>query len=242
MEKRRDDEEMEIDLGRILFALKKKLWVIILAGLVLAFGAALYTRFLVSPVYTSYSTMLVLTKETTLASVADLQLGTQLTKDYSVLIESRPVLEETIDNLGLDMTYQTLRDSVEITNPEDTRILTLAVNHSDPETAKLLVDELASVSSAYIGDKMEVTPPKIIEEGEIATEKTSPSMRKNVLMGLAAGVLLASFLVALLEILNDSINTEEDVERYLELSVFAVVPDREMTKKIKTKNRDTRRS
>ena len=103
-------------------------------------GRLWYTRFLMTPVYTSSSTMLVLTKETTLASVADLQLGTQLTKDYSVLIESRPVLEETIDNLGLDMTYQALRNSVEITNPEDTRILQLSVNHSDPETAKLLVE------------------------------------------------------------------------------------------------------
>lgn len=241
MEKRRDDEEMEIDLGRLLFALKKKIWLIILTGLAVAFAAALYTQFLVSPVYTSYSTMLVLTKETTLASVADLQLGSQLTKDYSVLIESRPVLEETIENLGLDMTYRELREMVEITNPEDTRILQLEVNHSDPETAKLLVDELANVSSVYIGDKMEVTPPKIIEDGEIPTGKTSPSMQKNVLVGLLAGVVLACALVCVLEILNDSINTEEDVERYLELSVFAVVPDRETTGKIKNK-KNRRRS
>ena len=241
MEKRRDDEEMEIDPGRLLFALKKKIWLIILTGLAVAFAAALYTQFLVSPVYTSYSTMLVLTKETTLASVADLQLGSQLTKDYSVLIESRPVLEETIENLGLGMTYRELREMVEITNPEDTRILQLEVNHSDPETAKLLVDELANVSSVYIGDKMEVTPPKIIEDGEIPTEKTSPSMQKNVLVGLLAGVVLACALVCVLEILNDSINTEEDVERYLELSVFAVVPDRETTGKIKNK-KNRRRS
>lgn len=233
MEKTRNDDV--IDLGRILLALRKRLGLIILAGLAVAFAAALYTRFLMTPVYTSYSTMLVLTKETTLASVADLQLGTQLTKDYSVLIESRPVLEETIDNLGLDMTYQTLRNSVEITNPDDTRILQLSVNHSDPETAKLLVDELASVSSTYIGDKMEVTPPKIIEEGEVPTEKTSPSMRGNVMKGLLAGIALACALVAVLEILNDSINTEEDVERYLGLSVFAVVPDREVSRKMKKK-------
>lgn len=233
MEKTRNDDV--IDLGQILLALRKRLGLIILAGLVVAFGAALYTRFLMTPVYTSSSTMLVLTKETTLASVADLQLGTQLTKDYSVLIESRPVLEETIDNLGLDMTYQALRNSVEITNPEDTRILQLSVNHSDPETAKLLVDELASVSSAYIGDKMEVTPPKIIEEGEVPAEKTSPSMRGNVMKGMLAGLALACALVAVLEILNDSVNTEEDVERYLGLSVFAVVPDREVSRKMKKK-------
>lgn len=224
-----------IDLMRLLFALKRRIWLILAVGLIFAFGAAAYTRFLVTPVYTSSSTMLVLTKETTLASVADLQLGTQLTKDYSVLIQSRPVLEKTIENLGLDMSYQALRGSISITNPEDTRILSISVNHSDPETAKTIADELASVSSAYIGDKMEVTPPKIIEEGEVPTYKTSPSIRKNTVMGFLAGAVLVCAVVVVLELLNDSIYTEEDVEKYLGLSTFAVVPDKEPNHKKKRK-------
>ena len=224
-----------IDLMRLLFALKRRIWLILAVGLIFAFGAAAYTRFLVTPVYTSSSTMLVLTKETTLASVADLQLGTQLTKDYSVLIQSRPVLEKTIENLGLDMSYQALRGSISISNPEDTRILSISVNHSDPETAKTIADELASVSSAYIGDKMEVTPPKIIEAGEVPTSKTSPSMRKNTVMGFLAGAVLVCAVVVVLELLNDSIYTEEDVEKYLGLSTFAVVPDKEPNHKKKRK-------
>lgn len=224
-----------IDLMRLLFALKRRIWLILAVGLIFAFGAAAYTRFLVTPVYTSSSTMLVLTKETTLASVADLQLGTQLTKDYSVLIQSRPVLDKTIENLGLDMSYQALRGSISITNPEDTRILSISVNHSDPETAKTIADELASVSSAYIGDKMEVTPPKIIEEGEVPTYKTSPSIRKNTVMGFLAGAVLVCAVVVVLELLNDSIYTEEDVEKYLGLSTFAVVPDKEPNHKKKRK-------
>ena len=47
----------------------------------------------------------VLSKETTLTSLADLQIGSQLTKDYSVMITSRPVLEQVIENQGLNMTY-----------------------------------------------------------------------------------------------------------------------------------------
>lgn len=226
-----------IDLMRLLFALKKRIWLILAVGLIFAFGAAAYTRFLVTPVYTSSSTMLVLTKETTLASVADLQLGTQLTKDYSVLIQSRPVLEETIDNLGLDMTYQSLRGSISVSNPEDTRILSISVNSSDPEMAKTIVDELASVSSAYIGDKMEVTPPKIIEEGEVPTYKTSPSMRRNTMMGFLAGAALVCAVVVVLELLNDSIYTEEDVEKYLGLSTFAMVPDKEPSHKKRKKRK-----
>ena len=74
-----------------------------------------------------------------------------------------------------------------MTNPEDTRILQLSVNNGDAELAKRIVDELAAVSSEYIGDQMEVVPPKIIEEGEIPTSRTSPSMTRAAMMGVLAG-------------------------------------------------------
>ncbi len=202
------EEEIEIDLREIFYAIKKKILVIIAVGLLCACVSCVYTKLFVSPIYTSSSTMLVLTKETTLASVADLQLGSQLTKDYSVLITSRPVLEEVIVNLGLDTDYKELRESVVVTNPDDTRILQLSVEDSDAAMAKKIVDELASVSSAYIGDKMEVVPPKIIEEGEIPTTRTSPNMKKIAVLGLLAGFLVSGGIVTVMTVMNDTIKTE----------------------------------
>lgn len=225
MENKRIQEEDTIDLGRLLFALKKKIWIILVVGLLGACGAAGYTKFFITPTYTSTSTMLVLTKETTLASLADLQLGSQLTKDYTVLINSRPVLEQVIDNLGLSTTYRELRSCITVENPTDTRILSISVVQQDAELAKLVVDELAEVSSAYIGDKMEVTPPKIIENGEFPLYKTSPSMSKNVMLGFFAGVVIVIVIVAVLEFLDDTVKNEDDIENYLGIPTLAVVPD-----------------
>ena len=100
--------EEEIDLVWLFYALFKKLWLIIAVAVVCACGMAGYTHFSIDPTYTSTSTMLVLTKETTLTSLADLQLGSQLTKDYTVLITSRPVLDQVIENLDLKMNYKQL--------------------------------------------------------------------------------------------------------------------------------------
>lgn len=235
MENKRIQEEDTIDLGRLFFAVRKKIWLILVVGLLAACGAAGYTKFFVTPTYTSTSTMLVLTKETTLASLADLQLGSQLTKDYTVLINSRPVLEQVIENLSLDIDYKSLRESITIDNPVDTRILTLSVVQSDPEMAKAVVDELAKVSSAYIGDKMEVTPPKIVEEGEFPVYKTSPNMRKNVMLGFLVGAVLIAGIVIVLELLDDTVKNEDDIERYLEIPTLAVVPDVSADKKNRKK-------
>ena len=226
MGKTHDDDEIEIDLRELFFALKKRILILVAA---LAAGAVLagaYTKLLVTPIYSATSTMLVLTKETTLSSLADLQIGSQLTQDYSMLITSRTVLQDVIDNLGLDMDYKTLESNISINNPEDTRILEITVTDSDPEMAKNIVDELSQVSSEFIGDQMEVVPPKIVEEGEVPETQTSPSMRRNVMMGALAGLVLAAGVIVVLTVMDDTIKSEDDIGRYLGIPTLATVPDR----------------
>lgn len=226
MGKQHDDDEIEIDLRELFFALKKRILILLAALAAGALLAGAYTKLMITPVYSSTSMMLVLTNETTLSSLTDLQIGSQLTEDYSMLITSRTVLEEVIDNLGLDMSYTELESDISINNPEDTRILEITVTNSDPETAKDIVNELSEVSAEFIGDQMEVVPPKIIEEGEVPEYRTSPSLLRNVAMGAIAGFVLTAGVIVVLTIMDDTIKSEEDIERYLGLPTLAMVPDR----------------
>lgn len=225
MEKRVVRNE-EIDLMKFLYALKNKIWLIITVGLLFACGAAGYTKFYITPTYTSTSTILVLSKETTLTSMADLSFGSQLKSDYAMLITSRPVLEEVVENLELGINYKALKGCIAINNPSDTRLLYISATMQDPKMAKAVVDELAIVSSEYIGDKMEVTPPKIIEEGELPIYSNGPNMKNNVMKGMLIGMALVCGIVVLLEYMNDAIKTEDDIERYLGVPTLALIPDK----------------
>jgi capsular polysaccharide biosynthesis protein len=235
-----NDDEIEIDLRELFYALKRKIWMILASGLFCACLAAGFTWMFMVPKYTSKSCLLVLSKETTLTSIADLQLGTQLTNDYSFLIKSTSVFEQVIQNLGLDMTAEALMEQVTIDNPSDTRFLEITVVDIDPVRAKNIVDEIAEVSSVYIGDKMEVVPPKIIEEGKIPTSRTSPSTEKNALLGLLAGMFLCGAVVVIYAIMDDTIKSEDDITKYLGITTLASVPDRKdyiNNKKDKKKHR-----
>ena len=87
---------------------------------------------------------------------------------------------------------------------------------------------------------MEVAPPKVIEEGELGS-KTGPSLTKNTVIGFMAGALLVCVIIIVLELLNDSIQTEEDIERYLGIPTLAFVPDKtESQKKEKRGNKKER--
>lgn len=234
--------EIEIDLREIFFAIKKWIWVIISASLLCGIIAFCYSRFAITPIYTAENSMLVLTKETTLASLADLQMGTQLTSDYKVLATSRPVLEEVISNLKLNTTYDKLKYNITVSNPADTRILKISVINQNPEMALKIVREVSKVASEFIGDMMEVIPPKIIDDGVVPVKKTSPSNTRNTIIGLLIGAVLSGGIVVLSAILDDTIKSEEDIEKFLGLSILSSIPDRKDyldsdTKKAKAKKK-----
>ena len=221
-----ETEEIEIDLLQLWNAVRHRIWLVLLAGFIVADIAFAITKFLITPMYSSSATMLVVTKETTLSSLADLQLGSQLTNDYEIMITSRPVLQEAIEELGLEISYKRLRNMITISNPNDSRMLIISTMQPDPELAKSVVDTVAQISSEYIAEKMEVTAPKIIEEGEVPIFQSSPNLLRNTAIGGMLGIIAAVFLICVAVILNDSIQTEDDIERYLQLPVLAVVPDK----------------
>ena len=237
MEKQYDDV---IDLKAVLLEWKKGWWMIAAAMAAGVVAAVLFSKVVLSPVYQSSSMLYVLSKETTLTSLADLQMGTQLTQDYKVLVTSRPVLDAVTEELGLDMTYEELRAGISIDNPTDTRILTITVENQDPLMAKTLVDCISQTASAYIGSIMEMVPPKIVEEGQIPEYPSSPNVRRNAALGGLAGAALVCGALTLMGILNDTVRTEEDVVHYLGLTTLALVPERNSAGKTAAQKGKTR--
>ena len=227
MEKTYDDDEIEIDLLELLGEFRRKIWIIL--GTIILFGSAVgaFSAFVLTPQYKSTAMVYILSKETTLTSLADLQIGSQLTQDYKIIVTSRPVISEVIDKLKLDISYENMVSKITINNPNDTRILSITAQDPDPVMAKDIADSVAKTSSEYIGDIMEMVPPKVIEEGTVSDKKASPSNGKNAMIGAMLGIVLVCGLTVVEELLNDTIQTEEDVEKYMGLTVLASVPLRE---------------
>lgn len=211
-------------MKELFYVIKRKLWIILLTGIVGAVGFGLFTAMVMKPVYTSSTMLYIVNKTTTLTSLTDLQLGTQLTKDYKVLVTSRPVTGQVITNLDLNLSHEQLVKKIKVDNPTDTRILTISVEDTDPYMAKSIADEFASVASARMAEIMDSAPPNIVEEAYLPTQKTKPSITKNTMIGGLAGVFLAGAVILVLFVMNDAIKTPEDVEKYLGLNTLATIP------------------
>lgn len=225
--KRNDNEEMEIDLLELLMVMKKHLAAILLAGIVGLVIMFAYTSFLVTPLYSASSMMYVMpdnSNSMNSSTLSDMQVGQQLTSDYSSMIKSRSFMEDVIKKLNLTIDYQQLLEKVEVTNPTSSRILQVTVNDPNPQTAADIANEVASVAESKLKEITGMQAIKIYEEAAVPDRPSSPSLKKNCALGLLAGLVLAMAVITILYLLDDTIKTEDDIEKYLGMTTLAVLP------------------
>ena len=231
-----NDDEIEIDLRELFLALKKKIAWNLLTAIVFAGAAGLITKFAMTPVYSSSAQLYVMSKGG-ISQLTDLTMGTQLTQDYMVIVKTRPVLEQVIEDLHLDMDYKELGNKITVENPSDTRIMQITVTDKDPEVAKDITQDLAEVTADTVAKKMDVKSPTIIEKAYKAESPDSPSLKKNIVIGALLGFILMAAVIVIQYLMNDTILKEEDIEKYLGINTLAQLPlvkgAKKRTKKVK---------
>ena len=227
----RENDEIEIDLIELFYALKKKIAVLVLAALIGAglFGA--YSFLIAQPVYESTAKIYILTQSTSLASFADIQISSSLAKDYEEMIFSRPVVLQVKQNLGLDYDYEEIKEMLTVENPADTRVLNISCRSNDMNEARDMANEFATVSKRQISDIMDTDEPTFFEKAVTNEDPVKPEKAKNIIIGFLFGLIIAAAVVIIRYMLNDSIKSEEDIERYLGLNTLAAIPN-EKTQKI----------
>lgn len=238
----RNTDEIEIDLLELIQVLFSRIWLILSAGLFLALICFAVSKFLMTPTYQSTTKIYILNKtESSTVTYSDVQMGTQLTKDYAELISSRYVLEEVIQELGMDTDYKGLLEQVSVTTPSDTRIVAITVEDTDPVQAMHIANCIREVASDHIQNVMDIEAVNVVETANMPTEKSGPSCMKWTLIGGVIGCFILCAIVLAQYLLDDTIKSSEDVEKYLGLSTLALIPiatsEEETAKKKKKKKK-----
>lgn len=245
------DDEITIDLAELFGVLWHWIWLILLVALLLGGAAYAFSKFVIPEEFQSTTKIYVLDKESGSggqSTYTDLQVGSQLTKDYAELITSRTVIEKVIADNHLESVYdyKEFLKKVEVNTPTDTRIVSITVTDTNPALAQALADDIRVEASDLIIDTMQINAVNTYEVANLPTEKSAPSCSKWALIGALLGALLVGGIVTLQYILDDTIKTSEDIEQYLGLSTLALIPldenigGAEKGKKKKNKNNGKR--
>ena len=227
MEQRYDNDELEIDLMEIIRVLWRWAWLIVIASLLcgaIAFG---YSKFFATPMYKSTTRIFVLNQSSGGLTVNDLNLGTQLSNDYKEMIRSRDVVESVISAFRLDTTYEAFVSSIEVSSPSNTRIIDITLTNSNPLLAKEMADKLREEAAVKIQDIMAVDAVNLVSEANVPIYPSSPNILKWTIVGLLVGGFLSVAIIIVLYLLDDTIKSSEDIEKYLKLSTLGMIPIRD---------------
>ncbi|HEL2355838.1 TPA: capsular biosynthesis protein CpsC [Streptococcus suis] len=221
---------IEIDILLLLKTIWRKKIFILLLGLLGAGLAFAYSSFLVTPQYDSTTRIYVVGQHAEAGAGLtnqDLQAGSYLVKDYKEIILSQDVLTQVATELNLN---GNLKEKVSVSIPVDTRIVSISVRDSNPNEAARIANSLRSFAAQKIIEVTKVSDVTTLEEAVPAEEPSTPNTKRNILLGLLAGSVLATGLVLVMEILDDRVKRPQDIEEVMGLTLLGVVPD---SKKLK---------
>lgn len=230
------EEETVIDLSRLLRALWRGAWMIILAALLLGAAAFFGTKLLITPTYrasfTAYVNNRTNTESATSVTSADLSASRSLVQTYAAILTSRTVLEEAAKEAGTSYSYDDMSEMVSTTVISDTEIITVYVVSADPVEARDLAQAIVNTAPVRVSDIVEGSSMQVVDAPVIPTERYAPSYQKNTAIGVVLGAFLMGALLVLRELMDDHIKDEESLEERFGLAVLGTIPNMlEATKK-----------
>ena len=221
---RQQNEEITIDLLEVGRLIWRNIWMVIIAIVVGAVLSFVVTKVFITPKYQATSTIYILSKTTSITSLADLQIGSQLAGDFEIIATTRELLEKVSADENLGMTYEQLKKEIKVTNPSNTHMLRIAVTDPDPERAAKISNAVADELREEISEVMNTDRPSTVERAVVPTNRYSPSYKRNVAIGASVLAVLAIFIIVIRYLADDTIKDEAAVSKYLGIDTLAAFP------------------
>ena len=217
----------DIDIKRILeIILSKKLLIVLILLFSILFGYA-YSYYYKKPEYKSSVTILLVADENKTnkeLTQTDLNINNGLISTYSSIAKSTNVVKKTIENLELNMSASSLQKKIDAKQIDSTQFLKISVTNANPELAKNIANELANVFTQQIKEIYNLQNISIVDEAEVESTPCNVNHMKDIIMFAFAGLFLAMVSVVAIFMFDDTIKSEEDIEKNVKLKAIGTLP------------------
>ncbi len=221
----------ELDLKELFSIFWNKKVQIILIVLIFIVLGIIYTIGFTTPMYTS-STSLVLAgaesssdgAETDSITTTDITINSKLVSTYSVIVRSKDVLGQVISNLGINESWEQLRNHVSVSSVEDTEVIQISVTTENPEESAKIANEIANVFTEKVADIYNMNNVHVLDEADVENEPSNINHQRDVVIFAFIGVVIAVIYVLVANMLDTTVKTAEEVEKEFKLPVIASIP------------------
>ena len=218
----------EVKFEDVFRSLKNNLRLILISTLSVTLVSAIITFFFIPPEYEA-STKVYIGKErfknvSTTYTNEEINMYQRLIKTYSELVKTKDLVRKSISNVGQDISVNEVLSKLQAISIADTQILQIKYQSKDPKEAEIV---LKAISNNFIKTAKELVPNgnvRTIEAVEMPEKPVSPNKKMNIAIAFLLGLMVSVGLVFLLEYLDNTYKTKEQLEKELELPVLGVIP------------------
>ena len=224
-------EEVELDLLRLLRALWRKAWVIILTVIVFGVCALVVNTMLVTPRYKARALMYVNSSSISVGSTklsisqAELSAAQSLVDTYIVILNTRTTLEDVIAQSGVNYTYEQLTKMISAAAVNSTEVFYVEVTSRDPKEAELLANTITHVLPERISSVVEGSSVRIVDYAVEPARKDSPRTALNTVICMVLGGILACVAITVGELMDRQIHNSDYLIQTYDIPLLAVIPD-----------------
>ena len=220
----------ELDLKQLFNIFWSKKVQIILIVLIFIVLGVIYTIGFTTPMYSSSTTLLLAGSEssgeetTNSITTTDITLNSKLVSTYSVLVRSKDVLSQVISNLGMDISWESLRNNVKVSSVEDTEVIEISVTTNNAENSANIANEIAKVFTEKVAEIYNINNVHVVDEAEPENTPSNINHEKDVIIFAFIGLVVAVIYVLVANMLDTTVKTAEDIEKEFKLPVLASIP------------------
>ena len=227
--------EETISLQQLFKTLKKRLSLIALMTIIAITISGIISYVFLTPIYQS-STQILVNQEkadVTTFNAQDIQTNLQLINTYNVIIKSPAILSIVVEELELDVSPTELNNQITVNSEQNSQVVNITVQDENPKKAVEIANEIATVFQSEIKTLMKVDNVSILTPAVLAENPSpvKPNPTLNMAIAAVVGLMLGVGIAFLLEYLDTTVKTEQDIEEPLNLPLLgqiSPIPDKEL--------------
>lgn len=221
-------EELDLkDLFNIFWSKRTQILLLIAIFIVIGF---MYSYIFLTPKYQASTSILLAKSNTSQSSdgtitANDLTLNQKLVSTYSELLKTETVLNQVINNLGIDKTVEELKKNISVSAKDDTEIIEIKVVDVNAKTAQKIANETAQVFISKIAKEYyNMDNVYVVDEAKEEKVPYNINHLKDLVIFGAVGFVIACIYVLILNMLDTTVKSKEDIEKKLGITVLTTIP------------------
>ena len=221
--------ERTFSVNDIISIFLKRLWLIIVLAVVGGGISYAYSHFVIPKKYTSSVTMYVYNQNgDRMPASSDFLFAQKLVDTYIVILRSNQVLEAVASEIlseGIEYEPWEIRGMLTAQAVQKTEVFEISIACENPQHAQIIANKISIVAPPEIIRVVKAGSVEVVDKASVSETHSSPNIPQNTIIGIISGIALAFGLAFLLELMNTSIKSKEDLTETFSLPVLTMIPN-----------------